>query len=298
MSLNVLVTGATGFIGSALCAYLTKDPALTVYGTFRNARTRPMSGGCNYVQCDLAEDTSTLPRGIDIVVHAAACLDFSDADISRLEHDNVIASRNLASYCLSTGVRRCIHLSTTSVYGDCMVAELNEASPTNPVTDYGWTKLAAEEAIKAAAPELQSISLRLPAVVGPGATRIFPALLFERLGHECALFYNPDNYYNHIIHINDLVVFIRKLLESSWYGAPAFPIAASQPITMRELVTLAARLIGSNSVLCFEEDRNRPGFILSVLHAAQVYGFSSLSVIETLEKYAKSRNSRLQDDFI
>lgn len=298
MSLNVLVTGATGFIGSALCEFLSSDPALRVYGTYRSARPKPQSGGCKFVQCDLAEDTSKLPRGIDIVVHAAACLDFPDAEMLRLEHDNVIASRNLISYCLSSGVKRCINMSSTSVYGDCKGAVINEASKTNPLTDYGRTKLAAEEAFKAAAPELQTISLRLPAVVGPGATRIFPVLLFERLSQERAIFYNPENYYNHIIHINDLLVFLRKLLESSWNGASAFPIAASQPITMRQLVTLAARLIGSNAVLYFDEDQSQHEFILSVLHAVQVYGFSSLSVSETVEKYAKSRNSRLQDDFM
>ncbi len=173
----ILLTGATGFIGRALCASLLAE-GHTVRAVVR-ALPAPEAGLSAdrlelIVHPDLA--AASLPRaalqGVDAIVHLAGIAQVAragaggPAGAQRYERSNVTATRLLAEAAAAAGVRRFVFASSTRVYGATPPAWLDGATPTAPDEPYGASKLAAEGVL--ATTPLQVIALRIPAVYGPG----------------------------------------------------------------------------------------------------------------------------------
>jgi nucleoside-diphosphate-sugar epimerase len=167
---RVLVTGASGFIGTALLARLMAEP-VQVYAAVRRNPT---------VQCpafevgDINDDTdwSSALRGIDTVVHLAAYAHVTSRrklDHGLLKKTNVEGATNLARQSAQAGVRHFVFLSSIGAMADSSDHALTFASPCRPTTAYGASKLEAENAIRAEFKECGTewTILRAPLVYGP-----------------------------------------------------------------------------------------------------------------------------------
>ncbi|GLH30796.1 NAD-dependent epimerase [Pseudomonas sp. BR1R-5] len=145
----ILVTGASGFIGRALCAKLLSENLL-VRGAGRS-RTGP-SGLAEYVSCDLEQEAQLdeLCSGVDTIIHLAGrahVLNDKSADpADAFKRANVEVTIKLAQAALRQRVRRFIFFSSIGVHG----AEtsdgiaISELSPSTPTQLYGVSKLQAE----------------------------------------------------------------------------------------------------------------------------------------------------------
>lgn len=165
--MRILVTGSSGYIGTALCGVLTgaghevvgidrRDPGDTRPSTFFAADLR-----------DRSEVDRAFDQGIDLVAHLAAAKD--DWGLSRAEYfdDNVAATRAL----LDSGrgrTERWLFFSTVGVLGPSAVP-LAEESGSNPTTPYAESKLEAERLfLDLAADPGQAVTILRPSVVfGP-----------------------------------------------------------------------------------------------------------------------------------
>ena len=179
----VLVTGATGFLGGAVCRLLHRR-GWQVTGTGRNTAVgRELErDGIPFRRASLEEANATarLCTGQGAVVHCAA----RSSPWGRWEEfhaANVRATENLLRRAREAGVGKLVHVSTPSIYFDYRHRlDLTETSPlpARPANAYAATKLAAERlALAAAAAGLPVIVLRPRAIFGPGDTTIFPRLL-------------------------------------------------------------------------------------------------------------------------
>ena len=164
--MNILVTGATGFIGRHLVSALLKTYSVRCLVRKTSDITPLKDLLVDIVYGDLLVKDSLSPAldGIDLVYHLAGEV------YSRKKSDyykgNVLATQNFLEACKEKGTKKIIFLSTTAVYklpGTRTL--LTEESECGPLSIYGKTKLAAEELIKKS--NIPWVIIRSTVVYGP-----------------------------------------------------------------------------------------------------------------------------------
>jgi nucleoside-diphosphate-sugar epimerase len=178
--MKVLVTGATGKVGSRLgkrlaqrghqVRALVRDPARA--GELRENRIEVVTG-------DLldADSLAAAVRGVDAVVHCAAF--FRGATPEQAHAVNDLGSQHLASAARAAGVKRFVFASTGLVYGSNGGRLAREDDPCAPTAAYPLSKLDAERFLLAQE-GLDVRVLRLPFVYGDGDPHIEEAIPMMR----------------------------------------------------------------------------------------------------------------------
>ncbi len=173
---RILVTGARGFIGSALA------PALVESGVSVRAASRTplaITGVEHVVVGELGPNTDWRPalKDVDIVIHLAGPAHARYAE-HELKSQIADATRALAAQAEVAGVSRFIYVSSIKAAAarTCGDRALAEGDAPQPRDAYGRAKLAAEAAVRRH-PKLRPIILRPPLIHGPGAKANFASLL-------------------------------------------------------------------------------------------------------------------------
>lgn len=195
--MQILVTGCAGFIGSHLCERLLSDghavtgvDALTEsYDPQRKIRNLDAARDFDrfhFVESELLKMGPELVERADLIYHLAARPGVRTSwgrEFQRYLRHNVLSTQRLLEWAtLARTPKRIVFTSSSSVYGETQVGRVTEGHPTNPVSPYGVTKLAAEQLCYAYAAQsgLDVIILRLFTVYGP---RQRPDMAFHRLIH-------------------------------------------------------------------------------------------------------------------
>jgi len=158
--MKLLITGGAGYIGTELVRTLADEPGVDEIIVYDNLSRRahglflgPPLGPVplRFVRGDLL-DTRSLRKaaaGVDVIVHLAARVTtpFADGDAHSFEQVNHWGTAELGHVAATTGVRRLIYLSSTSVYGDSGGGVATLDTVPDPRTAYGVSKLAGERAL-------------------------------------------------------------------------------------------------------------------------------------------------------
>lgn len=189
--MRILITGATGFIGSHLAERLAADGHLvTGLDSFTdyyapalkegNARILAEKG-INILRLDLAQDAlDEAAQNADVIFHLAAQPGLSPLPFATYIRNNLIATQRLLEAARQNkNLRLFANISTSSVYG--ADAQGPETSEPRPTSDYGVTKLAAEQLAMAyhRTGKLPACSFRLFSVYGPRERpdKMYPKLI-------------------------------------------------------------------------------------------------------------------------
>jgi len=191
---RILVTGASGFVGSALLPVLRPHHRL-VLAQRSAAAAAPPAGAEIRVVGEIGPETdwSAALRDIDQIVHLAARVHVGDAkaDPAAFMQVNCAATRHLAEAASRAGIGRFVFLSSVKVNGDASGDRpFRENDPPHPQDAYARSKWAAEQALAALAAgspngspprpphrPMEIVILRPPLVYGPGAKANFRALV-------------------------------------------------------------------------------------------------------------------------
>lgn len=183
---TVLVTGANGFVGWALCVRMLEE-GWQVRGTVRSAKlSASLPTGVEAVQIEaIGPDTdwSKVLAGIDVVIHLAARVhvmkDTAIDPLSEFRQVNVDGTQRLAQMAAAAGVRRLVYVSSVKVNGSGSLLPYSETDTPAPKDPYDISKWEAEQVLHkiAADTELDVVILRPPVVYGPGVKANFLHLL-------------------------------------------------------------------------------------------------------------------------
>lgn len=202
---KILVTGASGFVGGALCASLKERGHQVIAGVRSGDSPIPPA-----TERLATGDLTAFPhlegalRGVDAVVHLAArahVMRDRSADPERAFREaNVEATRHLAKQAAAADVRRLVFLSSIKVNGERTIEQpFTESDTPAPEDAYGRSKFEGELALQSVAAEtgLELVIIRPPLVYGPGVRANFLRLLrlvdkgvplpFARMGNKRSL---------------------------------------------------------------------------------------------------------------
>ncbi len=182
--MNFLITGANGFVGSALCADLVQH-GHTVRAAVRSDKAW-MAGLDNTVVGELNAytDWAAALNNIEVVIHVAARVhvmkDTASDPLAAFRQANVAATENLARQAAQSGVKRLVYVSSIKVNGEGTsgITSYTEQDIPNPQDPYGVSKWEAEQALHRVAAEtgLEVVIVRPPLIYGAGVKGNFISL--------------------------------------------------------------------------------------------------------------------------
>lgn len=182
----ILLTGASGFVGTALLQRLVREGHKVRACVRQSSASLP--AGVDRVQiADIAAqvDWSAALQGVQVLVHTAArahIMRDSAADpLAAFRQVNVNATVHLARQAAAAGVRRFVYLSSVKVHGEATLTgqAFRETDVPAPQDAYAQSKLEAEQALRQVARDsgLELVIVRPTLVYGPGVKANFAALV-------------------------------------------------------------------------------------------------------------------------
>jgi nucleoside-diphosphate-sugar epimerase len=246
--MNILVTGATGFIGRHLVERLTRE------GGHLRALVRPETDasalatlGVEVARGDV-RDYPAVERataGCHLVFHLAAKIESLALPRKVVQAVNVQGTANVARAAVQAGVGRLVLCSSVGVYGRVVKnLAIDEDTETKPDSPYGESKVLAERTVLSYRERdgLPVVVARVTSVFGPGSKNwvgLFQAIASGRF----RLIGPGDNHY-HLADVADVVEGL--VLCGSVPGAEGrtYIIAGGEPVRLRELVRMIGEEVG------------------------------------------------------
>ncbi|MEW6117620.1 MAG: SDR family oxidoreductase [Nitrospirota bacterium] len=241
--MKILITGANGFVGRALCKVLF-DAGLSVRGAVRK-RENASSFHDDLISIgDIGRDTKweEALQGIDTVVHLAARVHvMKDASLDSLgeyRRVNAEGTYRLARKAAESGVRRLVYVSTIKVNGEqTNNIPFTESDEPNPQDAYAISKLEAEQSLREIAQKtgLEVVVLRPPLVYGPGVSANFFKLL-ELIDAGIPLPLGRVRNSRSLIYIGNLVDAIVRCVQHPSAANKVFLVSDGEDLSTPELI--------------------------------------------------------------
>lgn len=247
MSLRILVTGSSGFIGSAI-----STPLAAAGHRVRAASRRPYiianQDNLEWVKLPDLEnkdvDWDSLVAGTDIVLHLAAIAHRSHDDSSDYTQANRTATANLVQACRRQGIKRLIFMSSIGAQAgsaaDHVVTEIDEP---RPITAYDRAKLAAEEEIRRSG--VPFTILRPVIVYGPGAKANI-ALMVRIATQPLPLPFGAFKNRRSLLSIDNLAQAVALCLDERATLNQTFIVCDREPITLAEMFATLREAVGQS----------------------------------------------------
>jgi nucleoside-diphosphate-sugar epimerase len=246
--MTAVVTGATGFLGSALVtALLNRQQAVRILARDEH-KARQRFGDAVTISPGEITDAGQVQRAVDgatTIYHLAGHLYHPSIPAALYRQTHVEGTRVLLSACQGqTQLRRIVHVSTTGVYGvtgETPAAEDASFAPTNP---YEATKLEGEQlALQAYQEQGLPVTVVRPGLVyGPGDLHLLG--LFVSIKKGLFRVIAGGKAFLHPVYIDDLVAALLLCAERSQAAGRSYNIAGELPVTVRELASAIAHALG------------------------------------------------------
>jgi len=255
---RILVTGANGFVGAALCERLTEQgiEARAAVRAVGSARNRSLDTQIVAVG-DIHADTNWTAAltGVTHVVHLAARVhvmqETARDPLQIFRTVNTAGTLNLARQAAEAGVRRIVYMSTIKVNGERTSGRpfYAEDDP-KPEDAYAQSKLEAELALNDISQntELEVVIVRPPLVYGPGVKGNFVAILRATQKGWPLPLANCDNRRS-FVGLTNLISLLEKCVAHPAAAGQVFLVADGDDLSTPELLRRVAHALGRKARL-------------------------------------------------
>jgi UDP-glucose 4-epimerase len=268
---KIVITGGAGFIGSHIAESLSKDgheivivdnldPYYSVDLKKRNLNLVFESGDATFINADvtdLASMKEILDGTVDYVYHEAAQagVRISVEDPFKPNDVNVLGTLNVLKASLDAGVKKVINASSSSVYGKVKYLPFDEKHPTEPVSPYGVSKLAAEHYCRVfyEVYGLPTTSLRYFTVYGPRMRPDLAISIFTRkmLANEPITVFGDGKQTRDFTYIDDVVEANKRLINNKLTDGKVLNIGGGNRISVNDLIENLRSITGSTSEVIY-----------------------------------------------
>lgn len=248
--MRILVTGASGFVGSAVCAALTRNGNTVIHAL----RKTPQEQGAQLEVAvgDIGPDTqwAVALRGVEVVIHLAARVhvmrEGSFDPLAEFRKVNVAGTERLACAAVAQGVRRFVYVSSVGVHGKKTEGKrLTEEHSLAPYSPYTKSKLEAEQALYGVAKQtgLELTIVRPPLVYGPNNPGNFLRLLrLVELGLPLPL--GSVKNQRSMIYVGNLADALTTCAMHAQAAAKTYLVSDGQDLSTPQLMRTLAHLLG------------------------------------------------------
>ena len=297
---KVLISGVTGFIGSHISKLLL-DQDYSVVGISRlnNAsKINEFNRHRNFelIKCDIINYNELLDivktTNPDVIIHAAALLPKSNNfELVQYYKTNVCGTYNLLRSACKCNVRSIIYTSTMNVYGIPKYLPVDEFHSTEPVNEYGITKLTGEMFCKIYSEQcgINVIILRYSGVFGPkrenGAIYNF---IESALANKPLVIFSDGSDLWDTIHVDDAIEAIMLAIENiRRFKFEIFNIGYGKEVNLLEIANKIIELTKSNSKIVIEDKIKHAKFYYEISKAQKLLKFTPPPIEENLNKFIR-----------
>ncbi|MEX0656186.1 MAG: NAD-dependent epimerase/dehydratase family protein [Nitrosopumilaceae archaeon] len=298
--MKIVITGGAGFIGSSVAQLLKKDHKVTIFD-----HKKPINGDYEFIQGNI-NDSKLVTDSIkdcDVVIHLAATLGvvYTEKNPIKTLDTNIIGTKNVLESCRLNNVRKIIFSSSSEVYGEPLKVPISEIDKPIPITNYGISKLAAEEYIKAYSRDygFRYTILRLFNVYGDeqGTQWVVPEFVSRAIKNQDITIHNAGLQVRAFCYVSDVCDAFRIVLEKG--DGEIFNIGNDkEPISIKELAKKIILLSNSkstiNSIPFEKSDRDRSEIMTrspSIEKAKKLLGYNpKISLEEGILKMIKKKS--------
>ena len=258
----VLITGATGLVGSHLALHLLEnnERVRAIYRTeasiektkslFKLYEKENLFEKIEWVHADITEIPSLeiAFKDVEYVYHCAALISFDPKDEKQLRKINIEGTANIVNFCLAYAIKKLCYVSSIAALGDLkehetIINEETDWNPEKPHSDYAISKYGAEIEVWRGYKEGLPIVIVNPGVIlGPGFWKTGSGEIFTKVKNGL-LFYTKG--ITGFVTVNDVVKIMAQLMKSNINGERYIVIAKN--ISFEKILATIAKALNVNS---------------------------------------------------
>lgn len=250
--MKIGITGGSGFIGTHVINALKTKHDIVVFD-----RAKPKIEGIKFVSGNIINDsTKEVFEKCDAVIHLAAAVGvkITEEDPVLTLDTNILGTKNVLEACRANKIKKIILASSSEVYGEPLKTPIEESDPVIPITNYGASKVAAEEYVKAYSANfgIKYSILRFFNAYGPGQSKDFvmPEFVSKASENEPIVIHGSGSQIRAFCHVSDIANGISLAIDNGDNEIMNIGNDA-EPITIFELAKKIVSITNSKSNIQF-----------------------------------------------
>ncbi len=306
--MRFLVTGAAGFLGSALANRLAREGhSVRGLDDLSTGDPKVLSPEIHFTRGDINDRPKlwTQLQDVDCVYHLAARVSVPESVLYPREYNlvNVGGTVTLMEAMRDVGVRRVVFISSGAIYGDQAIQPLREDSPAQPRSPYAVSKLAAEYYVRTIGLlwGIETVCLRVFNAFGPGQhvppvhAPVIPNLLRQASLNGTIIVHGDGSQTRDYVYVDDVVNAMVAAATAPGINQLIINIGCGRDTSVRELVRLALEITGGHPEVVFNPRNERgPSRMCADLSLArEKLGYQPTVALETGLRLTYERDPRV-----